>query len=75
MSNTNDSKFDLRTRERALRDGNLNKEELQKHLKSLPDEAANTEEIPVFEETPAPTPSKKTTSPDSSEPTFSAVNE
>ncbi len=58
-------KFDLRTKERNLRDGTLPKEEYQKYLKSLPDEAANVQEIPIFEETPTD---------GSAEPTFSAVS-
>ena len=62
MKDTLDTKFDQRTRDRALRDGSLTKEDLQKHLKTLPDESGQTEEVPVFEE-----PQK------GDEPTFSAV--
>ncbi len=55
-------KFDLRTRNGSLRNGSLTKEELQKFLKSLPDESKNAEEVPVFEEAT-----------NGSEPTFSAL--
>lgn len=40
-----DSKLDIRTLERALRDGTLTKKDLEKHLKSLPDEQSKSEEI------------------------------
>jgi len=64
-------KLDVRTRERLLRNGTLTKEELQKHLKSLPDESNNAEEVAVFEEKTEPEgkPSNKR----GEEPTFSAL--
>lgn len=44
-----DSKLDVRTLERALRDGTLTKKDLEKHLKSLPDEQSKMEEISPME--------------------------
>ena len=45
-------KFDIRVRERYLRDGIVSQKDLDKHLKDLPDEAANSEESNPFEEDP-----------------------
>jgi len=67
---TTEQKFDERTRERALRDGTLTKQELQAFLKSLPDESSKTCEIPVFEEPAAEVTASDDTQSD--EPTFSA---
>lgn len=43
-------KFDLRVRERYLRDGLLSKKELEKFVKEIPDEAGNAEESNPFVE-------------------------
>lgn len=45
-----DPKFDLRTLERSLREKTVEQKEMDKYLKSLPDESANAEEMKVFEE-------------------------
>ena len=38
-------KFDLRTLNRALREGKITQKEADQYLKNLPDEAANAQEI------------------------------
>ncbi|MDP2600878.1 MAG: hypothetical protein Q8P84_09145 [Deltaproteobacteria bacterium] len=68
---TESLKLDTRTRERMLRNGSLSKEEFQKHLKSLPDEANNAEEVAVFEEKPEAKNNPGTKH--GEEPTFSAL--
>lgn len=45
-----DPKFDLRTLERSLREKTVEPKEMDKYIKSLPDESANAEEMKVFEE-------------------------
>ncbi|OGQ05479.1 MAG: hypothetical protein A2W61_00360 [Deltaproteobacteria bacterium RIFCSPLOWO2_01_44_7] len=65
-------KFDYRTRERALREGKLSKEELKSYLKSLPDEANKGEEIPVYDESDG---AEKSATSTQKGLTFSAVTE
>lgn len=72
MKQTTDLKLDVRTRERALREGSLTKEELSKYLKSLPDESANTEDISVSEEE-KPAVETRAGKPAGGGPTFSAI--
>lgn len=48
--NFGDPTFDIRTLERALREGNVEQKDYEKHLKDLQDEAGNAEEVPVFDE-------------------------
>jgi hypothetical protein len=45
-------KFDTRVTEHGIRDGHLDPKELERHLKSLPDESAKVTYIEVFEEKP-----------------------
>lgn len=62
-----DIKFDIRTRERALRVGDCTKQDLEGYLKKLPDESKNAVEVAVYEEKTADAPSATLT--------FSAGNE
>lgn len=62
--NFGDAKFDIRTVERAFREGGFTQKDFEKYLKDLPDESGNVEEVPVFEES-------ETDGSSSKEPTFS----
>lgn len=55
--------FDKRVSDRLLRDRLLERDELAKHLKQLPDLAAEADEIPAYSEPAA----------NEDEPTFSAI--
>ncbi|MDO8526419.1 MAG: hypothetical protein Q7T03_01885 [Deltaproteobacteria bacterium] len=72
MTTTQNDKFDIRTRDRELRNGTIAKQDVEKYMKSLPDEASNAEEIPVFEEVAAE-PAASVAPHGSVAPTFSAV--
>ena len=68
-----DPQFDLRTLPRALRENRVSQKELNDHLKKLPDEAKNAEEIKLGEERPSPKP--KGPKSKTKAPTFSPANE
>ena len=46
----NQKNHDIRLRDRLMSEGKLSKEEIEKVLKSLPDDAANLEEIKTGKE-------------------------
>lgn len=62
-----DPKFDIRTLKANLREGKLTHKEVEAHLKNLPDESKNAEEIVPFEEKSQ---KKLSVSRKSKEPTF-----
>lgn len=66
-----DPKFDIRTLKANLREGKLTHKEVEAHLKNLPDESKNAEEIVPFEEKSQKKPSPRK----SKEPTFAFAAE
>lgn len=56
-----DPKFDLRTLQRAIREGRITSKEAGDYLKKLPDEASHVHEIHLKEEKNQPTPAGKET--------------
>lgn len=71
-----DSKFDVRTLSRSLREGKLTKKELDQYLKGLPDESKKGVEFAVWEEATNPASKSRKSSPKSPKsPTFEAASE
>lgn len=64
------NKFDLRTMQRSLREGKITQKEWEAHLKSLPDESANSEALVLKEEE-----KREPTHAEQKEPTFALVSE
>lgn len=69
-THSENSKFDLRTMQRSLREGKITQKEWEAHLKSLPDESSKSEALVLKED------EKRTASSAASkEPTFALASE
>lgn len=65
-----EGKFDLRTIERHLREGIVEKKEYEDFLKKLPDESSNADYTEVYEESPEEKPAAEPPGPGG--PTFTS---